>query len=56
MSARKGKDPYAKTCTYTEEGAQFGERFECTERLEHKGSHYDSFLNRWAPNTKAKPV
>ena len=56
MSARKGKDPYAKMCTYTEEGAQFGESFECTERLGHKGSHYDSFLNRWAPNTKAKPV
>ncbi|ACH62029.1 hypothetical protein MYRNA_21 [Mycobacterium phage Myrna] len=48
MSA--GPDPYQETCDYTEEAQQFGESFECSRPAGHSGSHYDQFINAWAPN------
>lgn len=45
----RGRDPYQPRCDYMEEAQQFGERFECTESLNHSGSHYDEYLKRWAP-------
>lgn len=44
----KGRDPYQPTCDYKEEAQQFGESFECTESLNHSGSHYDAYLKQWA--------
>jgi hypothetical protein len=46
----RGPDPYATKCGWTEEGSQFGESFECTDPANHKGSHYDSYLNTYRPN------
>ena len=49
------RDPYGVICDYTEEGRQFGEPFECSRNANHDGSHYDEFLNAWAPNRKGTP-
>lgn len=46
----RGPDPYVTKCRWTEEGMQFGESFECTEAVNHRGSHYDSYLNAYRPN------
>ncbi|QSM01090.1 hypothetical protein SEA_NANOSMITE_45 [Mycobacterium phage Nanosmite] len=45
----RGFDPFRSRCDYREEAQQFGEQFECTEAADHSGSHYDSFLDMWAP-------